>query len=34
MFLGIKLQAHPTGQQKHILSQWMGCARTIWQQTQ
>jgi putative transposase len=27
---GIKLHAHPTGHQKLILSQWMGCARSIW----
>lgn len=27
---GISLQAHPTGKQKLILSQWMGCARFIW----
>ena len=30
MLMGIKLQAHPTEVQKLILSQWMGCARTIW----
>jgi len=30
MLMGIKLQAHPTKAQKLILSQWMGCARTIW----
>lgn len=27
---GIRLQAHPTLHQKQVLSQWMGCARTIW----
>lgn len=27
---GIRLQAHPSSKQKSILSQWMGCARTIW----
>jgi len=30
MLMGIKLQAHPTGHQKLILSQWMGCARFVW----
>ena len=30
MLMGIKLQAHPTEDQKRILSQWMGCARFIW----
>lgn len=30
MLMGIKLQAHPTKDQKLILSQWMGCARFIW----
>ncbi len=30
MLTGIKLQAHPTEHQKLILSQWMGCARFIW----
>jgi hypothetical protein len=30
MLMGIKLQAHPTEDQKLILSQWMGCARSIW----
>ncbi len=30
MLMGIKLQAHPTEEQKLILSQWMGCARFIW----
>ena len=27
---GIQLKAHPTTHQKLILSQWMGCARLIW----
>ncbi len=30
MLMGIRLQAHPTEQQKLILSQWMGCARFVW----
>ena len=30
MLMGIRLQAHPTGHQKLVLSQWMGCARFIW----
>jgi putative transposase len=30
MLLGIKLKANPTQNQKLILSQWMGCARLIW----
>ena len=30
MLKGISLQAHPTSDQKLILSQWMGCARFIW----
>lgn len=30
MLMGIKLQAHPTKDQKLILSQWMGNARFIW----
>lgn len=30
MLMGIKLQAHPTDNQKLVLSQWMGCARFIW----
>jgi putative transposase len=30
MFLGIRLKANPTEPQKLILSQWMGCARYIW----
>lgn len=30
MLMGIKLQAKPTEVQKRILSQWMGCARFIW----
>lgn len=27
---GIRLKANPTGSQKQTLSQWMGCARVIW----
>ena len=30
MLKGIRLQAHPTDHQKKLLSQWMGCARYIW----
>ncbi len=30
VLMGIKMQAHPTKTQKVILSQWMGCARVIW----
>ena len=30
MLTGIKLRANPTPHQKQILSQWMGCARVIW----
>jgi putative transposase len=30
MLLGIRLKANPTEPQKLILSQWMGCARYIW----
>ena len=30
MLLGIRFKANPTAQQKQILSQWMGCARSIW----
>jgi putative transposase len=30
MLMGIRLQAHPTRHQKLVLSQWMGCARFIW----
>ena len=30
MLLGVCFQANPTSQQKLILSQWMGCARLIW----
>ncbi|MCB5162966.1 RNA-guided endonuclease InsQ/TnpB family protein [Marinomonas algarum] len=30
MLVGIKLRAHPTPSQKQVLSQWMGCARSIW----
>jgi len=30
MITGIRLQAHPTKEQQKVLSQWMGCARHIW----
>ena len=30
MLQGIKLKANPKNHQKTILSQWMGCARYIW----
>ncbi len=30
MLMGIRFQAKPTEEQKLILSQWMGCARFIW----
>lgn len=30
MLMGIRLQAHPTANQKLVLSRWMGCARFIW----
>ena len=30
MLQGIRLKANPTDQQRLILSQWMGCARFIW----
>jgi len=30
MLTGISMQAHPTQEQKMTLSQWMGCARFIW----
>ena len=30
MLKGISLQAHPTEEQKLLLSQWMGCARFLW----
>ena len=30
MLKGIVLQAHPTQKQKKVLSQWIGCARFIW----
>lgn len=30
MLMGIKLRANPTQTQKMVLSQWMGCARFIW----
>ena len=30
MLTGIRLKAHPTLEQRKVLSQWMGCAKTIW----
>lgn len=30
MILGIRLKANPTKVQQQVLSQWMGCARLIW----
>lgn len=30
MSSGIKFRCHPTCEQKHILSQWMGCQRVIY----
>lgn len=30
MLKGVRFKANPTPAQKHILSQWMGCARFIW----
>lgn len=30
MLMGISLKAYPTKRQKLLLSQWMGCARFIW----
>jgi putative transposase len=30
MLTGIRIKANPTGHQRLILSQWMGCARFIW----
>lgn len=30
MLTGIKLRANPTSDQTLVLSQWMGCARSIW----
>ncbi len=30
MLLGIRFRANPTERQQNILSQWMGCARLIW----
>lgn len=30
MLTGIRLKANPTSNQKMVLSQWMGCARSIW----
>ena len=29
-YAAICLRAYPTSAQKNILSQWMGCARTLW----
>lgn len=28
--LGMKLRAYPTGEQKIVLSQWMGASRVVW----
>ncbi len=30
MFTGIRLKANPSNHQRLILSQWMGCARSVW----
>lgn len=30
MLMGVKFKAYPTRKQKEVLSQWMGCARFIW----
>ena len=30
MLMGIKMRAYPTEEQKQVLSQWMGCARVVW----
>jgi putative transposase len=30
MLTGIRLKANPTGHQRQVLSQWMGCARFVW----
>lgn len=30
MLMGIKMRAYPTENQKLVLSQWMGCARVVW----
>lgn len=30
MLIGCKLRANPTSKQKRVLSQWIGCARFIW----
>ena len=30
MITGITLQAHPTREQKVVLSQWIGCSRFVW----
>lgn len=30
MLTGIRFKANPTARQKQVLSQWMGCARVIW----
>jgi putative transposase len=27
---GIRLKTYPTGPQKRTLSQWIGCARVVW----
>jgi putative transposase len=28
--MGVKFKANPTAEQKEVLSQWMGCARFVW----
>jgi len=30
MLTGVKYRAYPTKEQAQILSQWMGCARVVW----
>ncbi|OGT64752.1 MAG: transposase [Gammaproteobacteria bacterium RIFCSPHIGHO2_12_FULL_45_9] len=30
MLMGIRFKANPTAHQRRVLSQWMGCARLIW----
>ena len=30
MIVGIAIQAHPTDMQRKIISQWIGCARFVW----
>ena len=30
MLQGVQFKANPTQAQKQVLSQWMGCARLIW----